>query len=821
MEYMRRAWNFWVVEPWTWITYCFLQPAKFAEIYDIRHLFERKHLKYALQLITAIFLVSYPVALLIQIGFSLAAGSPWLDFHFFLVVAAGCLGGIVSGFALGVIGRGRESILLALIGGLTADIPFGLTVGLTTFTLSNFVLSLIVLSLEGLALGWFLEEFNMAWRVMLSVAFFVVIARLTAFLPYADPTSFWRIIVENLITGFIIGSALNKRSGIALSIMLLTARLLAGDFNVGLTAALAFLVGYAFGYPRFLFIVYNVRVAIRAFRASQNDPRTVFANLEASPIHFDNRSFYPIPKLEEMLQIAADENRKKALEEIAFIVKERKHRRFDAWAVSLQLAVKDLSKCIDMDTIATASEQLQDFLSPTVDMIDPVWRPDLMRFDEVSKDALNYLHVKRKKARELALENMEWNLKKISIAAGFREEVLSKIASEWLAIVEAERSELAEKVEIGYIDNPYIVGSFLETSSQLYVGRQDIFDRLEEELRKGYKTFLLIGERRMGKSSTLQQLSKYLGSKYIPVIYSLQSPSMLSNASAFLYTVAEGIYEALKSRRWEVEPLSLNRLLNIQNRRGEKELYPAFNKWLLEIDRKLGQEKLKLLLVFDEYELLTEKNDLYFDRSHLETWLEEIIDKSGNMVFLFSGLPPTGERNLQKLLNNAKQLKISLLDKEESRKLILHPVQTFPGERTFGEDVVNEIIRVTGGHPFLIQALCSEIIFLLNKEKRDQSMLEDVTIAADRVLDSWSHYFSELWERTNEDQRTCLRVLKKMGRANQRTIEKQADLYENRVRKALFSLSNRDLVLKDNEMYAIAIPLFEKMITKFDNSLVS
>ncbi len=43
----------------------------------------------------------------------------------------------------------------------------------------------------------------------------------------------------------------------------------------------------------------------------------------------------------------------------------------------------------------------------------------------------------------------------------------------------------------------------------------------------------------------------------------------------------------------------------------------------------------------------------------------------------------------------------------------------------------------------------SELIDMLNAEKRKQAHLHDVAAAATEVLENWATYFYDLWERTN------------------------------------------------------------------------
>ncbi len=157
---------------------------------------------------------------------------------------------------------------------------------------------------------------------------------------------------------------------------------------------------------------------------------------------------------------------------------------------------------------------------------------------------------------------------------------------------------------------------------------------------------------------------------------------------------------------------------------------------------------------------------------------------------------------------NVQTLKIGFLQLDEARQLITRPVPDFPSEQIFGEGVVEEIMRVTNCHPFLVQAVCSALLDALNADKRNQVKLPDVGVAANQVLKNWESYFQDLWWRTNEDQRFCVLALNRLGAGDLPKIEQQSGLDGSRVHGALETLLKRDIIVCENDMYQIAVPLF-------------
>src|SRR5436189_6302074 len=100
--------------------------------------------------------------------------------------------------------------------------------------------------------------------------------------------------------------------------------------------------------------------------------------------------------------------------------------------------------------------------------------------------------------------------------------LLGKVVFNWRAAAKYEQEKLEQGLEgVGQIDNPYNPGQVLKPHDPLFVGRRDIFRQLSESLSRGNRspTFLLNGERRMGKSSTLKQLPNLPGAPYIAIVY--------------------------------------------------------------------------------------------------------------------------------------------------------------------------------------------------------------------------------------------------------------------------------------------------------------
>src|SRR5581483_9018009 len=157
-----------------------------------------------------------------------------------------------------------------------------------------------------------------------------------------------------------------------------------------------------------------------------------------------------------------------------------------------------------------------------------------------------------------------------------------------------------EPVEPGTINNPYKVGPALQAGDSLFVGRQDIIETLKKELgldrsdaQEGSfalnkrSALSLKGERRMGKTSTLNQLPRSLGTNCFAITLDLQSPSVRATLAGFLGEIAKKIYTTISTKipHFTATVYKLDyRKLERAAREDERQAYGIFEEWLADVE---------------------------------------------------------------------------------------------------------------------------------------------------------------------------------------------------------------------------------------------
>jgi hypothetical protein len=406
------------------------------------------------------------------------------------------------------------------------------------------------------------------------------------------------------------------------------------------------------------------------------------------------------------------------------------------------------------------------------------------------------------------------------------------VIDRWEGAAQHELDKLQQEPrKTDQINNPYVVGQALQPGTSLFVGRQDLVQQLEQGLGRGIHrpTFFLNGERRMGKSSTLRQLPFLLDTRrFLPVFFDLQAPEMTSSITAFLSTIAEKMSGTIETAGMQVEPL-VNKHLQEAQRENEAAVYFAFNEWLKQVERVLEQNDRVVLLSFDEFENLEMVGKAkYLDLHLLLNWFRSVIQNRPQLALLFSGGKSVSEIGQETGLNwsgyfvNVQTFRVSFLRETEARHLITRPIPDYRIEQIFGPGVVDEIIRVTRCHPFLVQAICSDLVNNLNAGSRNRAEIQDVTIAVTQVLEEWEDsYLQDLWTRSDPEQRACLIALSELGKGDVQHITQY--IHRNKeimcgtlqsVRHTLQLLLKRDLVSLENETYQIATPIFNQWVER-------
>ncbi|MBI4631126.1 MAG: ATP-binding protein [Chloroflexi bacterium] len=389
------------------------------------------------------------------------------------------------------------------------------------------------------------------------------------------------------------------------------------------------------------------------------------------------------------------------------------------------------------------------------------------------------------------------------------------------SIESARQAEFADIAEFVAPDKPfqkifpipYVTGTPLKDSS-VFVGRQDIFEFVKENLLGAHQNNVIIlhGQRRTGKTSVLYRLGEILGETHIAVLIDMQGKPARGEAD-FLFSIADDIVYALEKEKIEVA---------LPERKAFDESPEFFfsSRFIRGLREPLG--KRNLLLLFDEFEELQRRVDDKKLSPEIFLFLRNLMQHEEKMDFIFSGthkLEELGSDYWSALFNIAIYKQITFLSTAEVRRLITEPVAHYTIE--YDPLAIENIITLTAGHPYFTQLLLHEVVVYHNETERSYITAADIEQAVSRVMERGEAHFKYIWTESNETQQKMMRLLAEglvgkrelalsdMSRLNERLCGCEVD--ENDIAE-MTRLTERDILSRNGKLYRFTVPLIEKWV---------
>jgi hypothetical protein len=266
--------------------------------------------------------------------------------------------------------------------------------------------------------------------------------------------------------------------------------------------------------------------------------------------------------------------------------------------------------------------------------------------------------------------------------------------------------------------NPYIAGAPV-LEEDLFFGRRELIDRILQTIHNN--SMLIYGERRIGKTSIQHQLKKRLREledpvyEFYPVYVDLQG----TPESHFFQTIAEDMFQ-------ELDP-ELDGLAPVKDLSGDYSYRDLVHdiRAVLKTLKKRTTKKVKLALLIDEVDEMN-----YYDPK-INQKLRSLFMKSmaESLVAVVSGveIKKHWEREGSPWYNFFEEVEVKPFEPQNARELIERPIS---GIFKLDSGVVDRIISLTAGKPYLIQKLCISLVTRLYEQHRRRITIADVEAVA-------------------------------------------------------------------------------------------
>jgi hypothetical protein len=479
--------------------------------------------------------------------------------------------------------------------------------------------------------------------------------------------------------------------------------------------------------------------------------------------------------------------------------------------VQIELDARELERCTNVAAIANAYRNL------TIGVLHSPGHSFLLHFSYISEDVAAALNqnssYNQRSALTCVAKRLNCLIRALTRSSDTKYAVrFHPIATRWQEIVIDYVRELAEVAKLRQdIDNPYIVNVPLTEQNEIFIKPVDIngtyISRYIEQflLDRRHPPLLLSSRRRMGKTSLLNNLERWLPSTIVPMFVNLQvSVSSASDHADFLCNIARSMANSAQRQ-------SAFTLPSFDRETVQYDSFTYFYEWLDKVEESLQQNI--ALLAFDEFEALDDaiiKGRL--DREDVLGMLRHLIQHRPSFKVLLASSHTIEEfQRWASYLINIQLVHISYLKKAEARQLIERPIKDFT--LCYEPDAVDRVLQLTRCHPFLIQLLCAEIIALKNKEDpsmRRLATLADVEAAIPQALSVGSFFFADI--QCNQIDAVGLAILQFLAAQGEGTTVSLLTVLQYFPDKfdVLNSLLQQELIEKIGDSYRFQVELIRR-----------
>jgi uncharacterized protein len=161
---------------------------------------------------------------------------------------------------------------------------------------------------------------------------------------------------------------------------------------------------------------------------------------------------------------------------------------------------------------------------------------------------------------------------------------------------------------------------------------------------------------------------------------------------------------------------------------------------------------------------------------------------------------------------SAKRVELGPIPADEFRPFVCRGFRAH--DRDVTDEVVDQVLHITGGHPYATQQLC----YFLWADTSEGETADDERLdsALTRLLVSEHTHFSDLWDRATGNQRILLSALaEEPGRPLTRDYQMRHGLRgTSTTQKAIDALIQQELVTKDHGFVAISEPFLAEWIRR-------
>ncbi|WP_026082487.1 AAA family ATPase [Mastigocladopsis repens] len=389
------------------------------------------------------------------------------------------------------------------------------------------------------------------------------------------------------------------------------------------------------------------------------------------------------------------------------------------------------------------------------------------------------------------------------------------IAQTWKTALERIAKDVGKISIIEPVKNPYVVGPPVE--GELFVGREDVMRQLEELWVRSsqLQSVVIYGHRRMGKTSILRNVAKFVGEgvqvAYVNLLEVADAPQGVVEV---LMAISDAISEVM-----QIPPPSNEDLLSLPQR--------TFSRYLTQVEGELGTKGLIVALdEFEQIEKLIEAGKIPVD---FMGYLRGLAHKSSKIAFAFAGLHTLEEMTadyFQPFFASVIPIHVGFIEAKPTHQMLANPaIEDFPLDYT--PEALDKIYELTHGQPYLVQLVGFQLVRRYNDEVFNTGRAQDHILKIEEVeavvndsefFQRGRYYFDGVWGqavRGAAGQQAILRALAPSPEGlSLEALSQSTSIEIAPLQEALNTLKRHDVVEEIEGRWRIIVELFRKWVLK-------
>ena len=322
-----------------------------------------------------------------------------------------------------------------------------------------------------------------------------------------------------------------------------------------------------------------------------------------------------------------------------------------------------------------------------------------------------------------------------------------------------------------------------------FFGRDEIFESLRETLTTEQGSVIIQGSEKIGVTSFLFQAAEAARREGAAVTYLDLAQSYFAEVSSLIEQLFVQVARETGSQRQEPEEGEISI--------GDfRELFANFSA--------------PVVLIFDNAELLGRllQRDEEEGAELLSCFRELVLGGTGtSFLFGLESLKVFRE-HAGVLFDMSRVFSLGVLSEEEARSIIRRPLE---GRVFFREEALELLVRLAGGHPFLLHSIGKELVEQLNRQQTNLCTLDSASSTVERLLESPPIILLDLWEELTKREKLLLAAtvsantsgLKhfslSLSDITQILVSRRISLLEVELAKASTDLARRELLFLDDD----------------------